>query len=677
MYLGRVRAKGFKSLLDTDVALRPGVTVMVGENNAGKSNFIDVLRLLTDPLDDRRTRWWDAEDVHSWADTAELTALYGGLSAEEGGTHLQALISPADDTGMPAGRSARYTARFTRPAPGERAQRPAWSAGRLMDDPEPEARRTIRHVYLPPLRNAQQELASSAGNRLRLILAAELGAKEAIKAFEEEQAEHFRGLESHTKIEAARKRINEPLELLTAGAHPQHMGLSFAEPSLASIARALRTRMGDEGLAVEDIGRSGLGYANLLYIATVLAELDAARDADLTLFLVEEPEAHLHPQLQILLLEHLRAQAMRSQSASPRKDGAPQGRIQVVITTHSPVLAAATTVRDLVVLKRCRTLAPSSGQDPAATESEEEEASSKENASTFAFTTAAVPVNEIPFAEHEAAKLDRYLDITKSAMLFGSRVILVEGLAEALLIPAFADLVLSSLPEAEQRRAKAVFRGTCIVSVDGVDFTPYLRVLLVEAGGVRIADRVVVITDQDPGKKAAEIDDDSRAAPAGEVPSARAPFESAAGGAQTATDPEASGAEGPAPVRFNRASWLRGNLLQWQVPQESFHIAESKPTLEPELMRPDGNQEFLADIFFDLRPKSQHHWMAVTEATTADERADAFGALFTKGTGIGLPKGDYAYRLAERLVQESGEFTVPAHLAAAIRWISGVGDTTA
>ncbi|MFD3663176.1 AAA family ATPase [Streptomyces sp. NPDC058659] len=48
MYLGRVRAKGFKSLLDTDVALRPGVTVVVGENNAGKSNFIDVLRLLTD-----------------------------------------------------------------------------------------------------------------------------------------------------------------------------------------------------------------------------------------------------------------------------------------------------------------------------------------------------------------------------------------------------------------------------------------------------------------------------------------------------------------------------------------------------------------------------------------------------------------------------------------------------
>ncbi|MET8411887.1 AAA family ATPase [Streptomyces sp. NPDC005195] len=682
MYLGRVRAKGFKSLLDMDVPLRQGVTVVVGENNAGKSNFIDALRLLTDPLDGRRSRWWETDDVHPWAESsAELTAVYGGLEPAEAGTHLQALVGAAEEPGLPDGHRARYTVQFARPAADARPQRPVWSAGRLLDDPEPEARRTIRHVYLPPMRNAQQELASSSGNRLRLILAAELGGEEAIKAFETEQAQHFRGLERHDKIKAARKRINDPLALLTAGAHPQQMGLSFADPTLVSIARALRTRMSDEGLDVEDIARSGLGYANLLYIATVLAELEAARGADLTLFLVEEPEAHLHPQLQNLLLDHLKTQARHSQQSRPEAEGTPLGRIQVVITTHSPVLAAATTVEDLVVLKRRRTPAPQPAT-PAAVSAETGTPASADTAAGadaqekpetppagFAFTTAAVPVAVLPFTKHEPAKLDRYLDITKSAMLFGTRVILVEGLAEALLIPAFAELVLGTLPdETARKRAKAVFRGSCIVAVDGVDFKPYMRALLADVGGVRIADRVVLITDQDPSKKKTEPDNDEQTEAAGEGPTGDLV---AAAAAPATDDGNGDSEDDPQPeVGFNRASYLRRHLLQWQVPESAFHIAESKPTLEPELMRAE-NRSLLGEVFFDLRPRSDHHWEPVEKAATDEARAAAFGSLFTSTT-VKLPKGDYAYRLAERLTLNPDGFVVPEHLAAAIRWIAGV-----
>ncbi|MCG0289109.1 AAA family ATPase [Streptomyces sp. PSAA01] len=126
MFLGRIKAKGFKSLLDMDVPLRQAVTVVVGENNAGKSNFIDALRLLTDPLDGRRTWWWDAEDVHPWAEggTAELRAVYGALSPAEAGTHLQALVPADEESDMPLGHRARYTTRFTRPAADARPQRP-------------------------------------------------------------------------------------------------------------------------------------------------------------------------------------------------------------------------------------------------------------------------------------------------------------------------------------------------------------------------------------------------------------------------------------------------------------------------------------------------------------------------------------------------------------------------
>ena len=116
--------------------------------------------------------------------------------------------------------------------------------------------------------------------------------------------------------------------------------------------------MAGVGLSPSDLAGSGLGYANLLFIATVVLQLVHAEDSDLTLLLVEEPEAHLHPQLQLVLLEYLRAQAEES-ARKASAAGSLSGRIQVVATTHSPQLASSMSTSDLVVV-RATSIAPAS-----------------------------------------------------------------------------------------------------------------------------------------------------------------------------------------------------------------------------------------------------------------------------------------------------------------------------
>lgn len=115
-----------------------------------------------------------------------------------------------------------------------------------------------------------------------------------------------------------------------------------------------------------------------------------------------------------------------------------------------------------------------------------------------------IPLDKLELAdnpkEEEAAwrKINRYLDVTKSALLFGGRVILVEGIAEALLLPLFARKLWWK-DDAEEERTKKyrLFRAAVVVPIDGVDFEPYIRLLLTPHQGIRIADRVVVMTDGD------------------------------------------------------------------------------------------------------------------------------------------------------------------------------------
>ncbi len=414
------------------------------------------------------------------------------------------------------------------------------------------------------------------------------------------------------------------LSALTGGVRRQAASLGFAnDEKLIDIARDLRFKLSDHGIEPEDLRYSGHGYANLLYMATIAVELEKVNDADLTLFLVEEPEAHLHPQLQAAVLSFLDEQAEKSRK--PRVDNqGPAGELQVIVATHSPNLSAWVESKKLVFF-RSFLPAPAAAVPPIAEDEPhalagvpaeivpEIEPNPVMPVGRPRRETRCIPLAALALDPVERRKIDRYLDVTKSAFLFGGRVLLVEGIAEALLLPVMAKKIVLT-DDADKLR---LFRSAVFVPIDGVDFQPYAKLLLSPFNEVRIADRLVVLTDGD----------------AGEV----------AEGAMT------PGAGRKRDLEAMVAGLGAGDLLE---------VVINDYSLETELVRA-GNAALLKEVYVKLHPRSADKWdAAVAQAGAA--QAVAIQQLFEA-----TRKGDFAQLIAEE-INNGKAFTVPAYLKAAI-----------
>ena len=165
-----------------------------------------------------------------------------------------------------------------------------------------------------------------------------------------------------------------------------------------------------------------------------------SKDRDgLPLLLIEEPEAHLHPQRQLQLMEFLQS------ATGSSGDGGP---VQVILTTHSPNLASKIPLSNLVVM---------SGKRPFSLR----EGSTELASSDYKF-------------------LERFLDVTKANLFFARAVMVVEGDAEELLLPAIASILGRDLTKA----------GVSVVNVRGTGLRRYSRIFQRPSGdglGVRVA----------------------------------------------------------------------------------------------------------------------------------------------------------------------------------------------
>ena len=204
-----------------------------------------------------------------------------------------------------------------------------------------------------------------------------------------------------------------------------------------------------------DLEQNGMGYNNLIYMGTVLGDLQELKQIELCSFntlLIEEPEAHLHPQLQDLVFDFFK-------SVCDDKGGSVQASsVQIFITTHSPTLISKSDITSIHLLY--------------------------ENADGILMVA---PLKNCPLDLTDRNDLRRYLDVTKSQLFFSKGIIFVEGISEALLLPVFAKRINNRLDQ----------NAIEVVNISGTAFEPFAKLFNSNNELERIGLPCVIITDDD------------------------------------------------------------------------------------------------------------------------------------------------------------------------------------
>lgn len=435
MYLKRVEVEGYRASADEAVSCELGgrFSLILGANGSGKTTINEAVAL-AHPRSFPRFAPIDATALGAPPRAVRVEYAYETDAAEEG-----ALGAFRKRQGLAAPRWGR---------PLERSLGQV-RAGRPVEPPTEYD--NIRLVHLPALRNPVDDLSRRDARILLELLRAderrhpETGGLRSLRA---EAAGMLQSLATHPLVGNVEDRIAQNLRTISGGVQEHHafIGTQTVDDTyLARVFEVMLSILPDRG-AARRLQPSSLGYVNLLHIAVTLAGIpdagttpagmdplegsandssepesvdqlaDQARerlaqtaeaaDADADSFypelfhatvLIEEPEAHLHPQLQVGLIRYLR------RLVKERRD------IQVILTTHSPDLAAACDPEEIVVVRKDaskRTLSRRVGDLPLA--------------------------NALKDRLFQQTRL--HLDAMRSSALFADRVLIVEGVTEATIL---------------------------------------------------------------------------------------------------------------------------------------------------------------------------------------------------------------------------------------------------
>lgn len=480
MFLKEIKAWNFRKFGEMEAG-KPGLqlqlhknfNLLIGENDSGKSAIIDAIHFTLGTISSENLRIVEEDffvnDQGESSDEMKIECVFADLNEQEAGVFLEWLsFNEVNEYEL----IVRLTAKKVQnELTGERIEK-VIKAGPINADFRLEgiAKEVIKATYLKPLRDAKNELKPGFKSRLAQILKGysafkvSTGSQHNLEGIVEETnqkiEEYFTTpIEEKTIIGEISNYLDEFFNIPVNGKETYKPKFQVAPAKLNDILRKLSLDLDDKV--------SGLGSLNLLFIAAEMLLLNDGMEIGPNLTLIEEIEAHLHPQAQLRLIKYLQKSL---------EDGF-EHKGQFILSTHSTTLAASTALEHIILIHDSK-------------------------AYPMGHSNTSLDKSDYEF-------LERFLDATKANLFFAKGVIFVEGDAENLLLPIISELIDRPLHR----------YGVSIVNIGNTAFKRYAKIFSrsnqwIEKGNPTLKMPVSIITDvdirplefyEDPAKNSKEI----------------------------------------------------------------------------------------------------------------------------------------------------------------------------